>query len=73
VRRETRRRALIVTEIEQIAPKMRRIRFAPPDMHDFESAGFDDHVKLFIPGAMTDRCADRTLCVIKWFHHPAAR
>jgi NADPH-dependent ferric siderophore reductase len=49
VRRETRRRLLTVTEVERITPQMQRIRFASPDLHDFESGAPDDHIKLFLP------------------------
>lgn len=49
MRRETRSRLLRVADIEQITPKMRRLRFASPDLHDFESLAPDDHVKLFVP------------------------
>jgi NADPH-dependent ferric siderophore reductase len=49
VRRETRRRLVRVMAIEQVTPNMRRIRFASPDLHDFESLAPDDHVKLFVP------------------------
>jgi hypothetical protein len=49
MRRETRRRLVCVAAIEQITPKMRRIRFTSSDLHDFESLAPDDHVKLFVP------------------------
>jgi NADPH-dependent ferric siderophore reductase len=49
VRRETRRRLLTVAGVEQLTPKMRRIRFASADLHDFASDASDDHIKLFFP------------------------
>lgn len=49
VRHETRRRTITVTAIEHLSPHMLRIRFASPDLADFESAAPDDHVKLFVP------------------------
>lgn len=50
VRHETRRRTLTVDRIEDVTPGMRRIHFTCADLADFASAGFDDHVKMFIPG-----------------------
>jgi NADPH-dependent ferric siderophore reductase len=49
MRRDVRKRGVAVAAVEQVTPKMRRIRFASPELHDFESLGFDDHVKLFVP------------------------
>ena len=40
---------MTVTATEKLAPQMLRVRFASPDLADFESAGADDHVKLFVP------------------------
>jgi NADPH-dependent ferric siderophore reductase len=53
MRRETRRRLVRVAAIDNITPKMRRIQFASPDLHDFESLAPDDHVKLFVPDSDT--------------------
>ena len=53
VRHELRRRTLTVARIEDLNPGMRRIHFASPDMAGFPSVGFDDHVKMFIPGTST--------------------
>ena len=50
VRHELRRRTLTVDRIEDVAPQMRRIHFTSPELDDFPSVGFDDHVKMFIPG-----------------------
>lgn len=53
VRHELRRRTLTVARIEDLNPGMRRVHFASPDMNGFPSVGFDDHVKMFIPGTGT--------------------
>lgn len=50
VRREPRRRELVVEEILDLSRSMRRIVFRSDDLHDFESLGPDDHIKLFLPG-----------------------
>jgi NADPH-dependent ferric siderophore reductase len=50
IRHELRRRTLTVASIEDVTPGMRRVHFSSPDLADFNSAGFDDHVKMFIPG-----------------------
>jgi len=42
-----RRRTLTVSQIADITPKMRRITLTSPELADFESAGADDHIKLF--------------------------
>jgi NADPH-dependent ferric siderophore reductase len=51
VRRETRRRTLTVSSIERLGAKMLRLHFTSPDLGDFASASYDDHIKLFFPGA----------------------
>jgi NADPH-dependent ferric siderophore reductase len=51
VRRETRRRNLTVTGVEQLTPNMRRIHFTSPELHDFDSGSHDDHIKLLLPAA----------------------
>ncbi len=50
LRHETRRRTLRVAAIEHLGAHMRRMVFTAPELHDFVSAGFDDHIKLFFPG-----------------------
>lgn len=50
VRHELRRRQLTVTAVQRITPQMQRVIFTSPDLHDFASASFDDHVKLILPG-----------------------
>lgn len=49
VRRETRRRMLTVAATEALTPRMKRIVFTSAELHDFDSASHDDHVKLFFP------------------------
>ncbi|WP_158932354.1 siderophore-interacting protein [Acidisphaera sp. S103] len=82
IRRETRRRLVSVTATERITPNMLRIRFASPDLHDFESLAPDDHVKLFVPNPLGDEpCrrdytprafdADRGLLTIDFALHEA--
>ena len=53
LRRESRRRAITVAEIEQLTPKMRRIHFISPELCDFTSDAFDDHIKIFVPPTNT--------------------
>jgi NADPH-dependent ferric siderophore reductase len=50
IRHELRRRSLTVSSIERLTPHMLRFGFTSPDLHDFVSASYDDHVKLFFPG-----------------------
>lgn len=50
VRRDIKRRVATVAGIERLTPAMIRIHFRSDELRDFESAGPDDHVKLFIPG-----------------------
>jgi NADPH-dependent ferric siderophore reductase len=47
VRHELKRRLLTVSSVEQVTPKMRRIHFTSPELHDFNSPSHDDHIKLF--------------------------
>lgn len=48
IRREPKRRSLSVVRAFALTPAMRRIEFASPELHDFASAGADDHIKLFV-------------------------
>lgn len=50
VRHELRRRQVTVARIEDLNPRMRRIHFTSDDLAGFPSVGFDDHIKMFIPG-----------------------
>jgi NADPH-dependent ferric siderophore reductase len=42
-------RTLVITAIEALTPQMRRLTFSGEDLADFESRGFDDHLKLLLP------------------------
>ncbi|WP_172329125.1 SIP domain-containing protein [Mangrovicoccus sp. HB161399] len=46
-RHELRRRELTVREAADLTPNMRRIVLEGPELDDFSSLGFDDHIKLF--------------------------
>lgn len=54
VRHELRRRNLTVARIEDVTPNMRRVHFTSPELTDFPSVGFDDHVKVFVPGGSAE-------------------
>jgi NADPH-dependent ferric siderophore reductase len=47
LRHEVRRRTITVSGITDLSPRMRRFVFTAPDLSDFNSAGVDDHIKLF--------------------------
>jgi NADPH-dependent ferric siderophore reductase len=49
VRHEVRRRALTVTSLEHLTPRMLRVGLVSPELHDFVSLAADDHIKLFFP------------------------
>jgi NADPH-dependent ferric siderophore reductase len=49
IRRETTRRVLSVVKAFRLTPSMVRVVFAGPDLNGFETASYDDHVKLFFP------------------------
>jgi NADPH-dependent ferric siderophore reductase len=51
IRREVRRRRLIVSSVDRLTPRMLRIGFTSEDLSDFASAAHDDHIKLFFPDA----------------------
>lgn len=51
VRHEVRLRRTIVSHVEMIAPKMKRIVVKSDELRGFTSLGFDDHVKLIFPSA----------------------
>lgn len=52
IRQEARRRVLTVSTVEHLSPQMLRINFHAPALHDFASAGYDDHIKLFFADAV---------------------
>lgn len=61
VRHELKRRRLIVRENGRVTPAMIRVVLAGPDLaDDFVSAGFDDHVKLFLLGGAEPTRRDYT-------------
>jgi NADPH-dependent ferric siderophore reductase len=47
VRHDLRRRKLVVSRVETLAPGMRRVVLRGAELAGFTSLGFDDHVKLF--------------------------
>jgi NADPH-dependent ferric siderophore reductase len=47
VRHDLRRRKLVVSRVEMLAPGMRRVVLRGAELAGFTSLGFDDHVKLF--------------------------
>ncbi|QBQ37514.1 hypothetical protein E1742_16070 [Pseudoduganella plicata] len=49
VRFEARRRVVTVRSIERISKNFVRILFQGSDLSDFQSMGFDDHVKIAVP------------------------
>lgn len=49
IRHDTRRRTLTIARTDRLTPHMIRLTLTGPDLEGFVSAGFDDHIKLFIP------------------------
>lgn len=49
VRFEARRRVVTVRSVERISKNFVRIIFQGSDLSDFQSMGFDDHVKIVVP------------------------
>lgn len=60
IRRDPRRRRVMVASVERLGQHMLRLRFTSPDLADFESAAPDDHVKLFIPNGTETVSRDYT-------------
>lgn len=54
VRHETKRRRLVVRDIRKLTPHMTRVTVGGDELAGFVSAGFDDHIKLFFPDAVSD-------------------
>jgi len=50
VRHEPRRRSLQIMRSERVTPGMLRLTLSGMDLADFRSDGFDDHLKVFVPG-----------------------
>jgi NADPH-dependent ferric siderophore reductase len=63
VRRDTRRRYLIVSDVQRITPRMQRISFQSADLGDFESASPDDHIKLFFPMLELSNASTDDVCM----------
>lgn len=57
VRHPLRFRQLHVSQVERVTPHLVRITLAGDDLDGFVSLGFDDHVKLFFPDAVTGMLA----------------
>lgn len=55
VRHPLKIRTLTVSSIEKLGPNMLRFVFQSQDLSDFNSASFDDHVKVFFPNAQTGK------------------
>ena len=53
VRHALRFRHLSVVRTQKISPHMVRITLGGADLAGFNSPGFDDHVKVFFPDAVT--------------------
>lgn len=49
VRHELKFRRLVVVEAADLTPNMRSLTFESPELRDFPSASFDDHLKLMLP------------------------
>lgn len=49
VRHELKRRRVRVQAVTRLTPQMVRVTFHGPDLADFPSLGFDDHIKLILP------------------------
>jgi NADPH-dependent ferric siderophore reductase len=49
LRHEIRRRLLTVAAVERVTPRMQRVHFTSPELHDFNSPSHDDHIKLIFP------------------------
>lgn len=55
VRHPLKLRLLQVARVHDVTPHLRRVTLAGEDLHDFVSASFDDHVKLFFPAPGEER------------------
>ncbi len=53
VRHETKRRRLVVKDIKKLTPHMTRVTVGGDELAGFTSLGFDDHIKLFFPDAVS--------------------
>jgi NADPH-dependent ferric siderophore reductase len=57
VRHPLRFRLLQVTQVRELTPHLIRVTFTGDDLHDFVSASFDDHIKVFFPEPGADKPA----------------
>jgi NADPH-dependent ferric siderophore reductase len=55
VRHPLKFRLLQVKRVQPLTPHLIRVTFTGDDLHDFESASFDDHIKCFFPAPGADR------------------
>ena len=55
VRHPLKFRLLQVKRVQPLTPHLIRVTFIGDDLHDFESASFDDHVKVFFPAPGADK------------------
>src|ERR1700687_765061 len=55
VRHPLKFRLLQVSRIEPLTPHVARITLTGDDLHDFTSASFDDHIKVFFPAPGEDK------------------
>ena len=55
VRHELKARVLTVSDASYLTPNMRRLVLTGDDLADFDSAGFDDHVKVILTDASGNR------------------
>ena len=55
VRHPLKFRLLQVKRVQPLTPHLIRVTFTGDDLHDFESASFDDHIKVFFPAPGADR------------------
>ena len=55
VRHSLKFRLLQVKRVEPLTPHLIRVTLTGDDLHDFESASFDDHIKVFFPAPGADK------------------
>ena len=55
VRHPLKFRLLQVTRVQPLTPHLIRVTLTGDDLHDFESASFDDHIKVFFPAPDADK------------------
>ena len=57
VRHPLKFRLLQVKQVRALTPHLIRVTFTGEELHDFVSASFDDHIKVFFPEPGADRPA----------------